>query len=199
MYEINKKIFSFLNKKRMTTPFTTTNLNTEVQHQSTHNTIRTGFLGSIEIIIYLIMFSLFGIIIATNKSELDDVPAGTGTLQNYSVPLNWICAVGILLCLIRIVWANSFYNTKQSSRVIELLFGLIVWGLFITTLVFSLKNKSQLDAIVAGTNNTITDAQLKAAKDQNRAKYISCSIGIALSSLYTIYNIYYLTEKSKEY
>jgi hypothetical protein len=171
-------------------------LSSELENKNySYNTIRTGFLGSIQIIIYLIMYTLFAIIIVTNKSKLDDVPAGTGTLKNYSVPFNWLCAVGILLCLIRIVWTNSFFNTKQSSRIMELLFGLIIWGLFIATLIFSLKNKSQLDAIVAGTNNTITAAQLKTAKDQNRAEYISCSIGIALSTLYTIYNIYYLTEK----
>lgn len=178
------------------TTFKTSNLPQDTEINCSNNTIRTGFFGSVELIIYLVMFSLFGLIITTNKSELQNVPAGTtsgtGTVVDYSKILNWLSIAGILLCLIRIVWANSFYNTKRLSRSFELLFGLLVWGLFIAALVFSLKSKSQLEGVVV--NAPVTESSLKAAKNQNTMEYISCSIGIGLSSLYTIYNIYYLSK-----
>jgi len=179
------------------TSFKISDLPANIEINYSYNTTRTGFLGSIELISYLIMFSLFGLIFITNKSKLKDVPAGTtagaGKVVDYSNVLNWVSGIGILLCLIRIVWANSFYNKKRSSRALELLFSLLVWGLFITALVFSLKNKSQLAAVVP--NGTVTQSLVTDAQNENKVEYISCAIGIGLSSLYTIYNMYYLSQK----
>jgi magnesium-transporting ATPase (P-type) len=157
-----------------------------------YTVIRNGINLS-EIISYLIMLSLFVVIITTNQSVFDDLSGNTqlanaSVVKNNNVVIQALCGSGILLCLIRICWANVFIKNTLASHIMELVFGLLVWVLFITLLILTLRTKEELN------NPALSqiDPVVRNAKKHIHTQHILSIIGIGLSSLYTVYNIYVL-------
>jgi len=153
--------------------------------------IEKPYINMSEMISYLIMLSLFVVIITTNQSVFQDLSGfTTSAIKNNNTIIQVLCSFGILFCLIRICWANAFIKHERGSHIMELIFGLVVWGLFITVLVMSLTTKNQLkpeNVTGAGSAQVLSNA-----KKHNDTQVMLCWIGIALSTLYTIFNIYSL-------
>ncbi len=153
-----------------------------------------GFTGSIELIVYLVMFAMFTSILITNQSITQNINEGnianiTGVTSNNNI-IQYLCAAGLLFCLIRIVWSNKFYCPSKTCRVLELVFSVLVWGLFIAALVYILINKNKLEKPgVTGDAQTIA-----LCKKQIQFETIYSGVGIALSTLYTVYNIIYISD-----
>jgi hypothetical protein len=144
------------------------------------------FINMSEMISYLIMLSLFVVIITSNQSVFQDLSEVTlPAVKNNNTMIQVLCGFGILLCLIRICWANAFVKHERGSHIMELIFGVVVWALFITVLVMSLNTKNQLAA-------QSVSAVLNNAKKHNNTQVMLCWVGIVLSTLYTIFNIYSL-------
>lgn len=149
-----------------------------------------GFAGSIEIIVYLVMFAMFTSILITNQSITQNIVEGNITVVTNNNMIQYLCAAGLFFCLIRIVWSNKFYCPSKTCRVLELVFSVLVWGLFITALIYILINKNRIE------QNTVTgDLQtINLCKKQIQFETIYAGVGIALSTLYTIYNIIYISD-----
>lgn len=149
-------------------------------------TILQNVINFSEFINYLIMLCLFVVIIVSNISVFQDLNGSDPSIKNTNVTIQALCSVGILFCFIRICWKNIFTKNKRINHIMELIFGLVIWGLFITVLIFSLRTRNQL-------NKSTDSPVVNNAKKHNQTEIIVSSIGIGLTSLYTIYNIYNLS------
>lgn len=191
--KININFYFLFLLKRMTdvnTQDALSAIKSPVDIEKPYSVIRNGINIS-EIISYLIMLSLFVVIITTNQTVFQDLSGNpslvnASVVKNNNVMIQILCGFGILLCLIRICWANIFVKNTLTSHIMELVFGLLVWGLFITLLILSLRTKEELDKLDQ------TEPVVKNAKKHNQTEHILSIIGIGLSSLYTVYNIYVL-------
>jgi hypothetical protein len=156
--------------------------------------IERPYINMSEMISYLIMLSLFVVIITTNQSIFQDLNGNAGPgIKNNNTTIQVLCGFGILFCLIRICWANAFIKHERGSHIMELIFGLLVWGLFITVLVMSLTTKNQLKPEnMLSSSSPVSIAVLANAKKHIETQVTLCWIGIGLSTLYTIFNIYSL-------
>jgi len=164
--------------------------------------VEGGWSGSIEIVIYLIFFGMFTYILANNNTLYQDIDghiasAPSPQVKNYNMIFQIMCGVGLLLCIIRIVWSTLFVTQKSVNRIFETIFGLLVWIIFIACLVFSIMIKSQLkDASIAAANTGSTAPgnasalSISNAMYQNQTEYVLSIIGITLSTVFTGYNVY---------
>jgi len=155
--------------------------------------IMGGAVATIELVLYVVFLAHFVAILVNNQAVADD--AHTIIPNRNNVTIKTVCAIGIILCLVRIGWSHVFFKRSietQSGRVVEMIFSILMVILFSTALGISLNSRHALDT--APTTTPQNTAVIAASKKHNQYEWILSSIGTGASGLYLGYNIYVVVQ-----
>lgn len=151
--------------------------------------IMGGAAATIELIIYVVFLVHFVAILVNNQAVADDDHTIVPNRNN--ITIKSVCAVGIVLCLVRIGWSHFFFKRSvesQSGRVVEMIFSILMLALFSTALGMTLDTRNALNAATQS-------AVVVASKKHNQYEWILSSIGTGASALYLGFNIYFVAKK----
>lgn len=177
--------------------------------------INGGTRGMFEMFIYVIFLVLFASLYFEDSNLNDtysvvvpgpaDAPLASivntvkkTTLTVGNTIYTGLCGLGIVLCLIRIIWGYVFVAKSTLSRSLEFAFVLIMWGAFMGALIISAGVKNQInDVLPAYTENKSVTTALKAMQKTNNTQLLYVSIGFVGTSIFTIYNIYEFWQRNE--
>jgi hypothetical protein len=159
-----------------------------------------GLRGMVDLVIYTGCVAGFVGLLVSNNSIYSDIGVTTSGLtvpfdskiNDYTRSLSLIVMIGVGLSLIRIIFADKFVKEAKLNRIFELVWGLIIWILFLVGLIITYVLRGELNDAVPRAENSAADKQkaLQTAKKHIDAQLIITGLGVGGTTLLTIYNIY---------
>lgn len=168
--------------------------------QSMCHKINGGLRGMVDLVVYAgCVGGFISLQVSTNSIYTDIGVSSSGlvipfdsNITDYNKTISYIVMIGIVLSLIRIVFADKFVKEVKLSRIFELVMGLVIWGLFLIALIITYILRGQLSDALARPANSAADKQkaIALAQKQIDAQLIIMGLGIGGTTLLTLYNIY---------
>ena len=170
--------------------------------------INGGIRGMIDLIVYAGCVGGFISLQVSTNSIYTDIGVITSGLNvpfdsnitDYNKMISYIVMIGVVLSLIRIVFADKFVKEVKINRIFELIFGIVIWSLFLAALIITYIIRGQLIDAVARSAN-ITDLSkakaLSLAQKQVDTQLVILGLAVTGTTFLTAYNIYDLF-KSEE-
>jgi hypothetical protein len=162
-----------------------------------------GLRGMVDLIVYAGCVGGFISLQVSNSSLYTDI----GVLSNgvtipfdsnipdYARTISYIVMIGVVLSLIRIIFADKFMKEVKLNRILELVWGLIIWLLFVIGLIITYIIRGKLSDALARTSNpdnSSPDRQkaISLAQKQVDAQLVIMGLSVGATTILTIYNIY---------
>lgn len=166
-----------------------------------------GLRGMVDLIIYSGCVAGFISLQVSNNSVYTNIGVTSSGLMipfddkinDYSKIISYIVMIGVVLSLIRIIFADKFVKEVKLNRIFELIWGIVTWGLFVLALIITFMVRGQLaDALIRPSNNT-PDKQkaITLAQKQIDTQIIIMALSVGATTLLTIYNIWDLFQSEQ--
>jgi hypothetical protein len=159
-----------------------------------------GLRGMVDLVIYTGCVGGFVGLQVSNNSIYSDIGVTTSgvtvpfdsNITDYNRLMSFVVLIGVVLSLIRIIFADKFVKEAKLNRIFELVWGIIIWILFLAALIVTYVLRGQLTDALARPANSAADKQkaLQTAQKHIDAQLIITGLGVAGTTLLTIYNIY---------
>jgi hypothetical protein len=110
--------------------------------------------------------------------------------------ISFIVMIGIVFSLVRIVFADKFVKEVKLNRIFELIWGLVIWALFLAALVITFMLRGQLTDALARVANATTPSEAEKRKaitlsqKQVDTQILLMGLAVGTTTLLTGYNIY---------
>jgi hypothetical protein len=163
-----------------------------------------GFRGMVELVLYAGCVGGFISLQVSNSSIYSNVGVTSSGLTipfddkitDYTSMMSYIVMLGVGLSLVRIVFADKFVKEVKLNRIFELIWGLVIWALFLAALVITFILRGQLkDALARVANGTSTSdiekrKAIQLAQKQADTQIVIMGLAVGATTLLTAYNVY---------
>lgn len=162
-----------------------------------------GLRGMVDLVIYALCLGGFISLQVSNSTVYTNIGVVSSNLlipfdsniTDYSKTISYIVMIGVVLSLVRIIFADKFVKEAKLNRILELIFGLIIWTLFLIGLIITFIVRGQLKDALARTanpDNRPLDRQkaIMLAQKQVDAQLAITGIAVGATTVLTGYNIY---------
>lgn len=156
------------------------------------NKVENGWKGKVEMVAYLILSLMFIIMLVSNNAVDQDITLTKLPAPTYKSNFQVICIIGLILCMVRLSWSSLFVKPTRYNKIIQLVFNIIIFSLFISSLMMSLKTNSELEKLGVVPNTHPLYPSQESIKQGQTQVTIASITGIAITSIYSIYNVFTL-------